>query len=327
MRKFLISIISIFIGFSVFAAGENVTTSKSYVDSILVPKQDIIEGTNDAPRVLTNTGTAGEYGTKDIYDSTDTYSGQMDALIDAVTMNTAVQNAIDSEFQCVEYNPNDPTDCWLMDIRGVTGKSILPAGYTALEYIESTGTQYIDTGVVPTINTVWKLDNEFSTDTISGEYWYNGVYQNSGARFDIALQQNDMRLNYGAANIVSSNVLAFQGVRIMYTIDAQKLIWSYGNTRGSYTRKIQGFTQPLYLFARNDLRSSVRIPSRFSLQKTYSSRIFDNDVLVQYLIPARHDSDNEIGMYDLVSNTFFTNSGTGEFTAGPVANLYLPSGN
>ena len=120
MRKFLISIISIFIGFSVFAAGENIPTSKSYVDSILVPKQDIIEGTNDAPRVLTNTGTAGEYGTKDIYDSTDTYSGQMDALIDAVTMNTAVQNAIDSEFQCVEYNPNDPTDCWLMDIRGTT---------------------------------------------------------------------------------------------------------------------------------------------------------------------------------------------------------------
>ena len=120
MRKFLISIISIFIGFSVFAAGENVTTSKSYVDSILVPKQDIIEGTNDSPRVLTNTGTAGEYGTKDIYDSTDTYSGQMDALVDAATMNTAVQNAIDSEFTCIEYNPNDPTDCWLMDIRGKT---------------------------------------------------------------------------------------------------------------------------------------------------------------------------------------------------------------
>ena len=40
-------------------------------------------------------------------------------------------------------------------------------------------------------------------------------------------------------------------------------------------------------------------------------------------VPARRDSDGEIGMYDLVTNTFFTNSGTGEFIAGPMFS-YLP---
>jgi len=35
------------------------------------------------------------------------------------------------------------------------------------------------------------------------------------------------------------------------------------------------------------------------------------------LRPARRDSDGVIGMYDLVSRTFKTNSGSGAFIAGP----------
>lgn len=31
----------------------------------------------------------------------------------------------------------------------IRGDSRLPSGYTELEYIESSGTQYVDTGVVP----------------------------------------------------------------------------------------------------------------------------------------------------------------------------------
>ena len=116
MRRILISIFCTFMIFSAFGAGENIPTSKSYVDVEIATKQDKIAANNGAAQVLTNTGTAGEYGTKNIYDSTGSYAAQSDALIDAVTMNTAVQNAIDSEFQCVEYNPNDPNDCWLMQI-------------------------------------------------------------------------------------------------------------------------------------------------------------------------------------------------------------------
>ena len=122
MRRFLISIMGALAVFSAYATGENVPTSRSYVDSALTPKQDIIERTTGANQVLTNTGTAGEYGTKEIYNSTNAYGTQMDALVDAQTMNTGVQNAIDSEFQCIEWaNPNDHTsDCLLMEIRGKT---------------------------------------------------------------------------------------------------------------------------------------------------------------------------------------------------------------
>ena len=46
--------------------------------------------------------------------------------------------------------------------------------------------------------------------------------------------------------------------------------------------------------------------------------------VIQNLVPARRNSDGVLGMYDTVSNTFFTNKGTGEFIAGPM--VYLPTG-
>ena len=124
MRRFLISIIGAFVVFSAGATGENVSTTKSYIDSALTQKQDTIERTTGASQALTNTGTAGEYGTKEIYDSNGEYATQQDALIDAQTMNTAVQNAINAEFVCISWVDDDPTkDCLLMEIRGTTGHS------------------------------------------------------------------------------------------------------------------------------------------------------------------------------------------------------------
>ncbi|MBO4700683.1 MAG: hypothetical protein J5620_02955 [Alphaproteobacteria bacterium] len=116
MKRFFVFLFSVLLSYGAFAAGENVPTSKSYVDAEIATKQDKITANNGAAQVLTNTGTAGEIGTKNIYDSTGSYAGQSDALIDAQTMNTAVQNAIDSEFECVEEDGNG--NCLLTRIQG-----------------------------------------------------------------------------------------------------------------------------------------------------------------------------------------------------------------
>ena len=117
MRRILISIFGVFMIFSAFGVGENIPTSKSYVDAEIAQKQDKIAANDGAAQVLMNTGTSGEYGTKGIYDSTNSYATQTDALIDAVTMNTAVQNAIDSEFVCISWVNDDPNeDCLLMQL-------------------------------------------------------------------------------------------------------------------------------------------------------------------------------------------------------------------
>ena len=110
MKKFMAFLFFVLFVGGAFAAGENVPTSKSYVDSKLGEKQDIIPANDGAARVLTNTGTAGEYGTRGIYDANGDYATQQNNLVDAASMNAAVQNAIDSEFECVD------DDCTLFSV-------------------------------------------------------------------------------------------------------------------------------------------------------------------------------------------------------------------
>ena len=132
MKKLSLFLVIICMPIVTFAAGENVPTSKSYVYSKLGEKQDIIPANDGAPRVLTNTGTTGEYGTKGIYDANGDYSAQQNALVDAQTMNAGVQNAINTEFRCVEWvDPNDHTsECLLLDALGYSNLLTNPAkGY------------------------------------------------------------------------------------------------------------------------------------------------------------------------------------------------------
>ena len=332
MRNFIISIIGVFMVFSVFAAGENIPTSKSYVDSALVPKQDIIEGTNDAPQVLTNTGTAGEYGTKDIYDSTASYATQTDALIDAVTMNTAVQNAIDSEFVCVSWVNDDPNeDCLLMDVRGEPTQSILPTGYTALEYIESTGTQIIDTGVKGLNTGDWEIYVKWMI-TGQGGNDYPYVLSTGYEAETYNVYRIILRRGYTDRYIVNGNSKAGGGsqginnqpMNSIYTATIKNGSVVFNGT--TYETPIQGNSisanRSICMFGNCIVMPGTRMAGRI-----YESWAKKDGVFMYNVVPARHDSDGKLGMYDLVSRTFFTNAGTGEFIAGPVANLYLPSGN
>ena len=121
MRKILISILCVFIGFSNVAVGENILTTQSFVDSSVAQKQDKIPANNGVTQVLMNTGTPGNVATKDIYDSTGAYGTQTESLVTAEQFNAAVQNAIDTEFVCISWVNDDPNDeCLLVDIRGAT---------------------------------------------------------------------------------------------------------------------------------------------------------------------------------------------------------------
>ena len=54
--------------------------------------------------------------------------------------------------------------------------------------------------------------------------------------------------------------------------------------------------------------------------RIYYLEIYDNGTLVHNFIPARQISTSTLGMYDIVSNVFFTNDGTDYFIAGPDVN-------
>lgn len=90
----------------------------------------------------------------------------------------------------------------------------------------------------------------------------------------------------------------------LYTIDNVNQILS---DRGTFTEFYN-----IYLFTWNN--AGIADNRRFQ-GKVYEFKIYDNDVLIQHLIPVL-DSENTPCMYDKVTQKFYYNNGTGDFLYG-----------
>lgn len=187
----------------------------------------------------------------------------------------------------------------------------LPENYTRLLYIESNGTQYINTGVIPNRNTRIVLDVEgFGTKV---EYLY-GVdeYKKDFCLVKTSATSTKVYGYYfgGAASITVSNTTD----RLIYEQNGN--VFSIGtatataNASSSYTE----CSYPLYLF--NIYSADKKGISNYGASvKLYSCRIYDNGSLVRDFIPCENESGTT-GLYDLVNNTFYPDASGAGFVAG-----------
>ena len=195
----------------------------------------------------------------------------------------------------------------------------LPKEYQKIEYIESTGTQYIDTNFLPTINTFWSL--EFSHFDIN-----NNIYGGLGGAGKTGSWIN-VSTNYSYDRSWAS---FGNNVDIVFTMSSNQLLtWNAGkhissvSKEGSWMdgKQVATFKNVTFENMIDTLcisaRKSNNTIGRYVKMKIYHSEIKDDNILVRNLIPCRRKSDNKPGMYDTVSQTFFTNQGTGEFICGP----------
>ena len=183
--------------------------------------------------------------------------------------------------------------------------------YTFLEYIESTGTQYIDTGL-STKNFDISVKYEFTAAQTSTDQILFGSTE-SGNLYYLDFTLSGGWVRYGT--IISPNLGVTPVANRIYTVDVKNGVW-YMDDSLLFDASAQG-----------DFTSSVTFKifkgssnfSNYGKYRCYSFEIKENNTLVRNFIPAKRLTDNAIGMYDTVTNTFFTNAGTGEFIAGPVA--------
>ncbi len=295
------------IHFSAFCADENIPTSKSYVDAEFAQKQDKIPANDGTTQVLTNTGTAGEYVTKNIYDSNASYTAQSDALIDATTMNTAVQNAIDSEFTCIEYDSNDSTNCLLFSLNGVT-ETQLPNGYNALSYI-STNNAYKNCGWNPTLQT-YKIRAKFKFNSLSTTK-YNAIFGADNGMF-FGVSKNGLwspHILSPAGDAGTGNLSPFIPIstNVWYTIEdildrsktSNNLSGNINGTEYTGTRLLSSSNYSWYIGS----FTYVTNYEKFDGDIAYI-QVYENDILIHDYVPAQNG--DQIGMYDTVSNQFVT---------------------
>ena len=156
----------------------------------------------------------------------------------------------------------------------------LPLGYTRLEYLESNGSQYIDTGFCPDQDTrvVMDLIAEATNSTTSG---YLCGARESGTSKQFALQT---RTGYYAARYGSQEVTVYSGVVTgRQIIDMNKNVYTVNGV--SKTLTYETFVSPVsfWIF---DINYNGEIPySPISSMKLYSCKIYDNGVLVRNLVP------------------------------------------
>ena len=197
------------------------------------------------------------------------------------------------------------------------GGGRLPSEYQEVEYIQSTGTQYIDTDVLPNATIEFEIDYEITQiarcETLIGsdpdaKKWFSfGIVSNSSLKTNYiyaGYSNKTFTNNYGELNVKTKAVYSNGSITI-------------SNVNGSVTQTLADITMdvnnlPMFLFALN--RKNEAADNAYI--KIYSVILNKNNEKVREFVPCYRKSDTTIGLYDLVNKTFYTNAGTGTFIKG-----------
>ena len=156
----------------------------------------------------------------------------------------------------------------------------LPAGYTELQYIESTGTQYIDTGYTFSDGNKLVLDVNPYLDATSAFFGANS----SGKEFllsrsNIYFGGNLLTTNQFVQNKPYNIIADMNGASSSLVVDGN--ILSSGNASFN-TKKI--------FLGGIEAYSADSTVTRFVKLKIYGFKVYQNNTLVQNLIPAKNSS-------------------------------------
>ena len=197
-----------------------------------------------------------------------------------------------------------------------------PPGVQQVEYIESTGSEWIDTGWIGSFDDVYDIsfrnlkapsqwfmlgayaptiNNRYTVVQSGGSNTFTFYFNDHGNSKGVVAQQN---VDY---RVVASIAYGAQSVRVsadggdFETVGELSVEETPANT-----------TAPLYLFCRNCANTSV---DNVAMARLYSCTITHNGTVVRDFVPCVKGS--EAGVYDRASGRFHGNiSGSGAFVAG-----------
>ena len=192
-------------------------------------------------------------------------------------------------------------------------ESIIDNRYQRVEYIESTGTQYIDTGVIPTIDTTVECE----------------IAQHTGDRFiygsrTSATASDKHTFNFSTNNQIYPQLWSSNTDAISYRYNLGDVVTIKNGKDGAFVngalvKSYTGvtFTEstlPMYLFGLNTPAEVVT--KRSFVGRIYFFKIWEKGTLIRDYVPCYRKSDGVIGLYEKVSGNFYTNAGTNSFIKG-----------
>lgn len=191
----------------------------------------------------------------------------------------------------------------------------LPAEYQQVEYIEATGSQYIDTLIAPFktqadityqyVSWVSNVDSVICASYSSNNRYYP-VAKNNLGKFNICDRNN---------TILYRRDMDADKHRVIFNTPENTVLYDGAVVATSALMDLTTQGRTLSLFARHSGNTEY---AGLASAKIYRATFMDKTTgnLVGDFVPCYRKADDKPGMFDDVSKTFFVNSGTGEFLVG-----------
>lgn len=191
---------------------------------------------------------------------------------------------------------------------------ILPPEYQQIEWLQSHGNQWIDTGVSYNSGDIERCIVS-AAGGLSNASLMGAQNINANTRTSIIFNGYITAGSLGAGNSNTSFPTANPYLLDFTIDDTAKKITGTCNGVAMGTTNYSGSTtnMTVYLFAPN---SAYLQQQKTNGVYVYSVTYYKNGAKICDLIPCYRKSDNKPGMYDVITNSFKTNIGTGDFTIG-----------
>ena len=202
--------------------------------------------------------------------------------------------------------------------------SQLPTEYQEVEYIQSSGTQYINLNFIPNQDTGIEM-NVIPMQVTAANAGVGFIPYGAGQSYNsntfecYSTPDGYLEFNYAqqhqtqlVAISIGTKIKIFQNKNnVLVYNEAGNIILNHNFTYSNFTSP-----QNLVIFGIN--RGNILCGH----QKIYDCKIFNNNNKIYELIPCYRKTDKIAGMYDLVNNVFYTNAGSGVFAVGADSNKH-----
>jgi len=273
-------------------------------------------------------------------DPTGSPTGVVDPSYFIATMTTTYQE--DSDVTNASYDGNAMMEWPLIWYKF---ESLENKGYRAVEYLKSTGTQIIITDIQLDYTKKVEMDCAFgslihSTSTSTSNMVMFGVTRRNASSDDALYYV----YNYGGGSAGQTSTIAevvyyigfkwYDGITesTIHNADLSKRVLMKAARPTSYwgdksvtvnNTVIATGSDNIAIFGQRWADTGDKYPYAYRDMTVYSFKVYDaNDVLLSNLIPVERISDNELGLYDIITNKFYNNAGTGTFEKGNYVDGY-----
>lgn len=200
----------------------------------------------------------------------------------------------------------------------VSPTSRLPVEYQEVEYLESTGAQYVNSGIIPKAAPIIRQKNVKWITIGDYDRGYMLAAVDGSLIFDVSIDPAGVvignYIRYGSRSRNCSEINA--GVlRGLFYLRAEI---EFGPVVKAYNTAI--YTASNYDFSNNSQAILLTRGRNAPSLQFGESEIEINGEIVFLGVPCYRKSDLKTGMYDLILNTFIERTGTAEFIVGPDVN-------